>query len=290
MDLSQVMLSNIMQQLGNHKNAEIEENMVRHMVLNSIRSALVKYKQQYGKMVIACDNRNYWRKQLFPYYKANRKTNQQSSGYDWQAIFSCLDKIRQELKEHFPYCIIEIETAEADDIIATLCNTFGVMGQHMPHENVEKIMILSADKDFIQLHKYKNVEQYDFIRNKRISHPDPELYLEEHILKGDSGDGIPNILSADNCLVVGQRQTPMTQKKIDQFLSISLDGKLDHPNYRNYIRNKQLVDLTQVPVDIKNKIIASYMEQQNKVSNNLINYFISHKLKNLMESLGDFVQ
>ena len=271
------MLSNLMMQLGNHTNAQIEENMVRHMVLNSLRSYKQKFSEEYGELVIACDNTNYWRKQLFPYYKANRKKNQESSDMDWRAIFECLNKIRAELKEYFPYKVIDVESAEADDIIATLVQTA-----------LNNVLILSGDKDFIQLHKYSYVKQYDPVRKKWISHEDPVRYLAEHILKGDSGDGIPNVLSNDNCFVIGERQTPLTQKKIDTFIQLGLEGKFDHPQARNYARNKQLIDLSMIPVNIKEKIIESYENQNLKSRDKMFNYFITNKLKNLMEHIGEF--
>ena len=274
------MLSNIMVQLGNHTNAQVEENMVRHMVLNSIRMYKTKFGSEYGEFVIACDNKNYWRKQLFPYYKANRKKSQAASELDWKAIFECLNKIRGELKEHFPYRIIDVESAEADDIIGTLSIEFG--------NTNEKILILSGDKDFQQLQRYINIRQYNPVLKKFITCNDPDKFLAEHILKGDAGDGIPNILSDDNCFVLGSRQKPMTQKKMDDLINLGLDGKLDHPNFRNYVRNKQLIDLTQVPEGIKLQILESYDEQANKKSSNLLNYFIANRLKNLTESIQDF--
>jgi 5'-3' exonuclease len=280
LDFSQVILSNIMVQLGNHTNAQVEENMVRHMVLNSIRMYKTKFGSEYGEFVIACDNKNYWRKQLFPYYKANRKKSQAASELDWKAIFECLNKIRSELKEHFPYRIIDVESAEADDIIGTLCIEFG--------NTNEKILILSGDKDFQQLQRYINIRQYNPVLKKFITCNDPDKFLAEHILKGDAGDGIPNILSDDNCFVLGSRQKPMTQKKMDDLINLGLDEKLDHPNFRNYMRNKQLIDLTQVPEGIKLQILESYDEQANKKSSNLLNYFIANRLKNLTESIQDF--
>ena len=274
------MLSNIMVQLGNHTNAQVEENMVRHMCLNSIRMYKTKFGPEYGEFIIACDNKNYWRKQLFPYYKANRKKSQAASELDWKAIFECLNKIRGELKEHFPYRIIDVESAEADDIIGTLCIEFG--------NTNEKILILSGDKDFQQLQRYINIRQYNPVLKKFVTCNDPDKFLAEHILKGDAGDGIPNILSDDNCFVLGSRQKPMTQKKMDDLIALGLDGKFDHTNFRNYMRNKQLIDLTQVPEDIKLQILESYDAQANKKSSNLLNYFIANRLKNLTESIGDF--
>lgn len=285
-DLSQVMLSNLHMQIGNHTNAKIEENMVRHMVLNSLRSYKQKFGEEFGEMVIACDNTNYWRKQLFPYYKANRKKNQEKSELDWKAIFECLNKVRAELKEYFPYRVIDIESAEADDIIATLVKEMS---------DVEDILILSGDKDFIQLHTnsidlhtYQIVKQYDPVRKKWITHDNPTRYLQEHILKGDSGDGVPNVLSPDNCFVVGERQKPLTQKRIDSIIQSGVNGNYDDAIFRNYMRNKHLIDLSMIPAEVKKKVLESYEAQADKNRDKMFNYFIANKLKNLMEHIGEF--
>lgn len=280
LDLSQVMLSNIMVQLGNHTNAEIEEGMVRHMVLNSIRSYKAKFGEEYGELVIACDNKNYWRRQLFPYYKANRKKNRETSELDWKAIFDCLHKIREELKLVFPYRVIDVETAEADDIIGTLCREFG---------DYQKILILSGDKDFVQLQRYINVRQYNPVLKKFITHNNPEQFLKEHIIKGDAGDGIPNFLSPDNCLVVGERQKPISSKKLEVWVNQEPERFCTELMLRNYKRNEQLIDLTKIPDYIVCSIMESFDQQQGKKPNKLMDYFIANRLKNLMENIGDFV-
>ena len=276
-DLSQVMLSNIMVQLGNHTNAQVDENMVRHMLLNSLRGYRTKFGEKYGTMVIACDNKNYWRRELFPYYKANRKKSQENSELNWKEIFECLGKLRAELKEYFPYRVIDINTAEADDIIATLVMTYS---------SREDIMIISGDKDFIQLQQYPNVAQYNPVLKKYISHPDPITYRNEHIMKGDSSDGIPNVLSPDNCFVLGERQKPLTQKKLDKLLS---GEPMPTEISRNYMRNKQLIDLSMIPKEVSENILESYKAQENKKAKDLMNYFITNRLKNLMDSIQEFV-
>ena len=281
-DLNQVMLSNLLMQLGNHTNAQIEENMVRHMILNSLRSYRTKFFAEYGELIIACDNTNYWRRQLFPYYKANRKKNQEKSDLDWKSVFECMNKIRAELKEFFPYKVIDIESAEADDVIATL--VFSSALNLNPDEN--KVLILSGDKDFIQLQIYDNVKQYDPTRKKWITHSDPYSYKKEHILKGDSSDGVPNILSSDNCFVVGERQRPLTTKKLDHYLKIK-PTEMETNIARNYFRNEQLIDLDHVPEDIRVKVMESFYEQK-KDRSKLMNYFIANKLRNLTSMIGDF--
>lgn len=281
-DLNQVMLSNLLMQLGNHTNAQLEENMVRHMILNSLRSYRSKFKDEYGELVIACDNTNYWRKQVFPYYKANRKKNLEKSELDWKALFECLNKIRQELKDHFPYKVIDVESAEADDIISTLVSKFG-----SELNTGEKILILSGDKDFIQLHVYPNVSQYDPTRKKWIKHEDPERYLHEHILKGDAGDGVPNVLSPDNVFVVGDRQRPLTAKKMEKIMGTDLEN-METMVARNYSRNAQLIDLSFTPDYIREKVMDQFNSQEGRDRSKLLNYFIANKLKNLTEYLGDF--
>lgn len=284
LDLSQVMLSNLMMQIGNHTNAKIEENMIRHMVLNSIRSYRNKFCDEFGEMIIACDNKNYWRKKIFPYYKANRKKNIEKSELDWVSIFECMNKLRAELKEFFPYRVIDIESAEADDIIATLVK----MTAEATIGEDAKVLILSGDKDFIQLHRYQHVRQYDPVRKKFITNADPIRYLKEHILKGDSGDGIPNVLSSDNCFVIGERQKPLTQKKIDSFIELDISTDIEHSLARNYARNRQLIDLTSIPTDISEKIKESYIVQGSRDRSKLLNYFIVNKLKMLVEHIGEF--
>lgn len=281
-DLNQVMLSNLLMQLGNHTNAKLDENMVRHMILNSLRSYRTKFKDEFGELIIACDNTNYWRKKIFPYYKANRKKNIENSELDWKNIFECLNKIRAELKEFFPYKVIDVESAEADDVIATLVSKFG-----SELNTGEKILILSGDKDFIQLHVYSNVSQYDPTRKKWIKHDDPERFLHEHILKGDAGDGIPNVLSPDNVFVVGDRQRPLTAKKMEKIMGTDLE-EMETSIARNYSRNANLIDLSFTPEEIREKVMDQFNNQTDRDRSKLLNYFIANKLKNLTEHLGEF--
>lgn len=282
LDLNQVMISNIMNQIGNHTNTEIEEDLVRHMVLNTIRSLLVKYKHEYGELVIACDDKKYWRKEFFPHYKANRKKTRDASEVDWNAIFNCLNKIRDELKTFFPYRVIQVEGAEADDVIATLVTKNGNV-----LNTGEKILILSGDKDFVQLQIYGNVKQFDPIRKKFIEHSDPQQFLKEHILKGDSGDGIPNVLSPADTFVSGEKQRKLTQKRMDTMLNFV---PAQHPQdiQANFIRNQTLIDLSMVPERITTAILNEYDKQSEKDRSQLMNYFINHRLKLLMEHIGEF--
>jgi 5'-3' exonuclease len=276
-DLNQTMLANLHMQIGNHTNIDLDENMIRHMVLNAIRSYKQKFGNEYGDICIACDNTNIWRKKVFPYYKANRKKAIEKSELDWKQIFQIMGNIRQELKDYFPYKVVDIESCEADDVIATLCK----------NSDESKILILSGDKDFIQLHN-ERVKQYDPTRKKWIQHDNPHKYLMQHILKGDSGDGIPNVLSNDNCFVVGERQKPLREKKIEELVELDISTKFDHSLFRNYQRNRQLIDLSQTPKDLQEAITTSFTNQEGKTREKLLDYFIKFKLKHLMEHISEF--
>ena len=153
--------------------------------------------------------------------------------------------------------------------------------------NEDNILILSGDKDFIQLQRFGNVTQYDPVRKKDISSNDPEKFTNHLVLSGDRGDGIPNVLSADDCIVEGVRQKPLREAKIEEILSTEWES-LPNDIKRNWSRNMTLIDLTFIPENIKQDIIAEYEAQSNKPRDKMFNYFIQHKMKLLMESIGDF--
>lgn len=279
-DFSQISIAAFMAQPG----AELSEGFLRHLVLNSIRMYNKKYGAEYGQVVIACDGANSWRKSKFPYYKAQRKKAREASSMDWDTFFTHLNTIRDEIRENFPYKFVHIQGVEADDVIATLVEQTQEFGKGEP------VMIISSDKDFVQLHKYNNVKQFSPIQKKAVTHPNPRLYLFEHIVGGDKGDGIPNILSADDSIVNGVRQTPVTQKKIDVWLKGINDLKsvMDETTYRNYQRNQQIIDLSMIPEDIKQSIINSYEDQVLPPRARILDYLIKKRCKLLIESVGEF--
>ena len=283
-DMSQISLASMMMHLNMNKITKPDEAMVRHMILNSLRMYRMKFKEEFGELVLCFDSRHYWRRDHFPNYKAGRKKSRESSNLDWDAIFGCLNDIKQELKDFFPYKHLEVYGAEADDIIAALC-------LELEYDN-GKTLILSGDKDFIQLHRFKNVSQYSPITKKMINGHDPYQYLDEHILKGDSGDGVPNVLSPDNTFVDGLRQKPLGKKKIAEWTGEILmpvemaipDGEVK----RNFQRNQQLIDLSKAPEEIFMSCLRAYQDAPEGDRSKLLNYFIDKRLNNLTESIGEF--
>jgi 5'-3' exonuclease len=278
-DFNQVAISNLMEQIGSSKTA-VDESLVRHMILNTIRTYVKKFKAEFGtNIIIACDNKKYWRREIFPYYKANRKKSRDSSGHDWNSIFDCLNKIRDELREHSPYKVIEVDTAEADDIIAVLS---------IKHSANEKVMILSSDKDFAQLQKYPNVEQYSPILKKFIKEPLPSAQLKQLVIRGDKSDGIPNILSKDDVFVEGVRQKPITEAKIINWMNQKPEEFCTEEMLRNYNRNEMLIDLTRIPENLKQNIIDTYESSKGRTRQEFMNYMVANRLKNLIEVIDEF--
>ena len=276
-DMSQIMMASIMMQLHMSKKSEPEEEMVRHMVLNSLRMFRTRFLSEFGEMVLCYDSRHYWRRDYFPEYKHSRRKGRATDSKDWDSIFSCLNNIKDEIKTHMPYKSVEVYGAEADDIIATLCS-----------EYAEEIMILSGDKDFIQLQRFPNVKQYSPITKKMINGEDPVRYMKEHVFKGDTSDGVPNVLSPDNTFVDGLRQKPMTKKKIAAWIDHNFEDVAPNDEVkRNYQRNLKLIDLTYTPKEWSSEILKTYRESPSGDRSQLLNYFIKKRLGILTESIGE---
>ena len=265
--------------------SNLEEDLLRHMILNSLRLYNLKYRDEYGRMILACDAGS-WRKGPFPEYKAARKKTRESSSLDWPTIFGWLNTITEEINEHLPYPVISVSGAEADDVIGTLVETTQEFG------NYEKVMIISGDKDFIQLQKYDNVSQFSPLTKKLVKDSNPAKYLFEHIVRGDSGDGVPNILSADDVFVSDSRQTPLRTKLIEEWYeksrSSSMEEILDESTYRNYIRNRSMIDLSQIPEEVSNRIKEEYTEKTVKPNNKVLNYLISRRCSQLVACAEEF--
>ena len=282
LDFSNIIIGSIM---VSHKIPDTErfgEDFIRHLVLNSIRSYRNKYKSKYGEIVICTDFHSSWRKEIFPFYKAHRKVERDKQkvekGMDWSALFETINKIIVEIDTFFPYKVIRVEHAEGDDVIAVLSKTFK-----------EKSLIVSSDKDFSQLYKYKWVRQFSPMKQKMLNGIDPIVYLKEHIIRGDKGDGIPNILSEDDCIVSGVRQKSISKKKIINWLVQDPDDFNDEMK-RGWIRNKILIDFDLIPRKITTAILEQYNEEKKYQQGQLINYFIKNRLKYLMENMGDFTR
>ncbi len=279
-DFNGIAMGNI---IVNSNHGPLNEDTIRHMILNSIRMHVKKHKDEYGQVVIACDGGS-WRRDVFPQYKWSRRNSRTESKLDFDMIFTALNKVREEISANMPYKVVYIRNVEADDIIGVLVEQTQEFGQH------EKVMIISADKDFIQLQKYGNVKQYSPMTKKFIVDPNPVSYLFEHICKGDSSDGIPNVLSGDDTFVESIRQSPMTKKKIQGYVdnAENLESHMGSEVFRNFKRNQLLVDLAYIPEAIKSNIINTAESIKVVPRMKILNYFIKNRCKLLIECIEDF--
>jgi 5'-3' exonuclease len=289
-DMNQCMISNLMMQTKISDG--LNENAIRYMILTSLKSYKKKFHAEYGNLILCYDSKHYWRKDFFPYYKQNRKKDREKSSFDWNQIFEILNKIRDEIRLNFPYIVMEVYGAEADDIIATMAKYVTVQNIDRQKENtkLEKVLILSGDKDFIQLSKYPCVTQYNPVHKKYVAEGiDPKIYIQEHVIKGDRSDGIPNFLSASDSFVSGKRQKPISKKNIAKWICCDPETYCNEQQLINYHRNLKLIDLTCIPETIENKIVSEY-DMLNSIESNKIsiNYFIDHKLTSLLNEMEDF--
>lgn len=276
-DLNQVMISSVLAQ-ANPKQS-LEEDLIRHIALNSIRANAKKFKSEYGNLILCCDSRTYWRKQVFPHYKAHRKAAREKSPLDWNLIFKVLNGIKQDLKDHFPYKVIEVDGAEADDVIGTLTPRLSAY---------EKILILSSDKDFVQLQKYPNVKQYNPMLGVYVTSKNPVKDLKEKIIRGDSGDGIPNTFSSDDVFVAGKRQSPVSNKKLFEWLEQDPRICFTEEVYRNYQRNDILINFDNIPETIRQNIVDTFEAAETSSRQKLYKYMVEKKLINLLEVIDEF--
>ena len=276
-DANQIAISHLMVR---HKiEQEINIETVRKSIVRVIGRIAKKFGPEYGKVVLCYDDKNYWRREIFPFYKQNRKKERENSKYDWEQVFSVLNKIRDEIRINFPYHVIQVQGAEADDIIASLVR------QNMRTPNPEPMLILSADKDFIQLHRYPNVRQYDPIRNRWIEEADPVAYLQEHIVRGDRSDGIPNILTCDDAIVAGKPQKKMSKEKIASLASMDPSEFTNFIRLRNWKRNSELIDFTKIPIEVTERIIT-YYNRYKPASSISMDYFINNNIQDIIEEFS----
>ncbi len=284
-DYTQVVLGSIIVSLN--RGEDLDDKLVRHITLNNLRYYRNRFKEEYGELVICTDDKHYWRRDYFPNYKANRKKDRESSPYDWNEIFSAVNMIRDELDIYFPYKVLHIDGAEADDIIAVV----------LLNRAEDKNIIISSDKDFIQLHR-ESISQYSPVTKKVLNGENPQAYLKEHIIKGDRSDGVPNVLSSDDTFISEKRQKPIRKTTIVTLLEAMNEydpetlyqiAKCNKDTWvRNWQRNETLIDLTKIPEEIVENILYEFDGQVEGYRNNLLNYFIDNKLNSLIKEIQEF--
>ena len=274
-DANQIAISHLMVRQKIEDGINIDS--IRKSIVRVLARIAKEFGPEYGQMVLCYDDKNYWRAERFPYYKKNRKQERESSKYDWDSVFSVLNKIRDEIRRNLPYYVLQIKGAEADDVIASLVRLNREKGS-------EPTLILSADKDFIQLHRFSFVKQYDPIRNRWIENENPTQYLREHIIRGDRSDGIPNILTCDDAIVTGKAQKKMSKEKISALASMNPEDFTNYIRLRNWKRNSELIDLSKIPVEIYQDVVMKYNKYVVPQMN--LQYFIDNNIQELIDEFA----
>ena len=247
-------------------------DILRHVFIKNIISYVKEFKPD--RVYIAIDLGQSWRKQLSSIYKGQRKAARQKQDVDWDAFYGMMNKVTTELKENFPFYVLGIDTIEADDIIAHLVAT--------EDSYVEKIMI-TCDRDYIQLLQHPNTKLYEPIRRKFIESINPLHDLEIKICSGDKSDNIPAIAhrwgekTAEKHILNG---------KLDLMLAETEADGSPCEMKRNYDRNKALIDFELVPKSILRQIDEEVAKYELASHKGLLKYLMKHKLTELIESVG----
>lgn len=260
-------------------NGNLDEHNVKSMIFSSICNYTRGYKKEYGDVVVCIDSIHSWRRTKFEHYKSARRKSKKVDSTDWFSIYNIIDSTKRDLVNSFPFVVVEVDGAEADDVIAVL----------VKNKPKNKHLIISSDKDYFQLHKYPNVRQFSPMA-KRLVKPEksPSNYLREHIIRGDKGDGVPNILSNDASFVDGIRQKPITKKKLSEWFGKSPSEFCSELMLRNYHRNELLIDFDSIPKNIEESIIKAWETNPKNSKSVLLNFFIKNKYKDLISEIDNF--
>ena len=276
-DLSQIAISNLMMS-PNIKTGDVDENLIKHMILNSIRTYKQKFGREYGEIVICCDSKHYWRRDIFPHYKAARKEGRKKSKFDWGEVFTAISNFKQDLKDYFPYKVVEFHGAEGDDVIAIISQNIN-----------EKTIIVGSDKDYGQLQKHDHIKQYSPTKKEFINVLNPDEFLQELVICGDKSDGIPNIKSDADTFVTEKRQSPIRKNDLAKW--VTLEPKMfceSRKMLENFERNKRLIDFTFIPDNIKNGIIHEFIQKPKGNKKLVLDYFMKNRMKMLIRDLDQF--
>lgn len=258
--------------------------LIRHLITDGLRVDKKRLAEFADEIVMCFDGRKYWRREFFQHYKAKRAAGREASSFDWDAFFPAYDQFKQELREFFPIKCVEVEGAEADDIMGVLASRYA---------DVKKVCVASSDKDMVQLQQNMNpkIKQYSYFHKKFLTPKTSKYDLFEHVVKGDSGDGVPNILSPDDVLITpGSRQRPISSKKLEEWRAKG--GLFEPENFctdtqmlERFQRNRTLIDLRKIPGDLAQKIDDAYTEYE-VPKGKMFGYLTTNKMMKILREGG----
>lgn len=291
-DFSQTAISSVAVFANELKGGD-PKNMIKHIILNQ----LLGLKRRFGgQLIICCDSRSYWRRAEFPSYKGHRKHSKDAGFLDWTMVYEVLGEMKQELSEFFPYKVLEVAGAEADDIIPVLISYFDeneLVNTGLIEEPAE-IVIVSTDGDYSQLQKYRQVKQWNNVTKKMLVSKNPKQDLIGYICQGQTKDNIPNVCTsdkwaADRAADIPARASPFKTSRLIDFYNRGYDACLNEDEKRNYRRNELLLDFDKIPSSVQGDIIRSYHSTEITSSKKKIyDYLLGKRMKLLIASHSDF--
>lgn len=281
-DMSNLVFSTILDYHSKTKE-QADMGLIRNLIIGKLSYERKRLKEYGDEIVCAFDSRHYWRKDVFPYYKAKRKAGRDESSFDWNAFFPMYDQFKQEMRDYFPVKCIEVHGAEADDIMAVLASRYGPTGN---------VCIVSSDNDLIQIQQNicPKVKQFSLYTKKFLTPKNSEYDLFEHVVRGDSGDGVPNILSADDVLVTeGVRQKQIRKEKLAEWARHGLTGPelfcSDSTMLERFNRNRTLIDLSKIPFDLQMQIVEAY-DNAEVPKGKMFTYLTANRLTRILREGG----
>lgn len=265
--------------------ADTKLGMAFHITLNSIKKAWQDFN---GNHVVFCLEGRSWRKDYYEPYKRNRSEARAAltpkEQEEDQLFWESFDKFKDFINEKTNCTVLQHPELEADDLIA---------GWIQSHPK-DKHIIISTDSDFVQLIA-PNVSQYNGVMEHHITHegifdkkgkmvidnktkepksiPNPEWLLFEKCMRGDSTD---NIFSAFPKVRKNKLEEAFIDRENKGFAwnNLMLQRWIDHNGeehrvLEDYERNRKLIDLSNQPPDIKEKIfetIDNNIRQEKNIS------------------------
>ncbi|ADE34877.1 RnaseH [Klebsiella phage KMI9] len=285
-DISNISIATLMNNFKPKEQASITIEMIRHLVLDTLRFNVVKFKGEYPEIVIAFDDRNYWRRQKAWYYKKRRQIEHEESEWDWDRLNNFLNPVFEEIRQNMPYLGLKVEFAEADDIIAVV--TKKAVGEG------RRVLVVSADSDFTQLQKYNGVRQWSPPQKKWVTpkYGSPRNDLRYKNIKGDKKDSIACIKIRNDYIVTkveGERAPAVKSSELEAWLEADDPTTLMTPEWAaRYKENEELRDFEFIPKDIENSIIEAYNTPKSGSKAKMERYFMDNKLSRMFEKLSDF--
>jgi 5'-3' exonuclease len=275
------------------------------MAVNTAFLTINKYFKMHKpcKVVMAFD-RSSWRKQYTASnecistkpYKGNRRQNMTPSEEARYKLFlEHVAEFENLLREHTSISVIADEGLEADDVIAGLCQTLSVT-----EPESEKI-IVSQDKDLIQLLRYDNVRLIDPATGDDRSlsdwNGDPDLFMFEKCIRGDAGD---NVQSAYPRI----RKTRILKAYEDDYEKTNVmehewdlplgDGQVKTVVVKDLFKeNVLLMDLSAQPVDIQKRMVTAVLHGLRNTGQfeyfSFLRFIGKYEMKRLAENIESYI-